>query len=58
MTSTKIKEVVIGAVIPRKMVVSIVNGVLKNDDPSTLFEFGGHITLTVDWARDVLQSVD
>ena len=59
----KIKEVVIGerlsgAVIWRKMVISIGNGVLKSNDPKTLSEFGGQITLTEDWTRSTLQSVD
>ena len=44
--------------VSRMMVVSIGIGVLKANDPSTLFEFGSHITLTVDWARGILQSVD
>ena len=47
-----------GAVISRKMVVSIGNRVSKANDPSTLFEFRSHFTLKVDWARGVLQSVD
>ena len=59
----KIKEVLIGvrlsgAVISRKMVISVGNGVLKANDHNTLSEFGGHITLTDDWARSILQSVD
>ena len=59
----KIKEVVIGVklsgiVISSKMVISIGNRVLKANDPNTLSEFGGHITLTDDWARGILQSMD
>ena len=49
---------VFGAVVSRKIVVSIGIGVSKANDPSTLFEFGSHITLTVDWARGILESVD
>ena len=40
------------------MVISIGNGVLKSNDPKTLSEFGGQITLTEDWTRSTLQSVD
>ena len=47
-----------GAEISRKMVISIGNGVLKAIDPNTLSEFGGHITLTDDWAKGILQSMD
>ena len=59
----KIKEVIVGvrlsgAVISRRMVISIRNGVLKANDPNTLSEFGGTITLTEDWARGILRSMD
>ena len=59
----KIKEVIVGvrlsgAVISRRMVISIGNGVLKANDPNTLSEFGGTITLTEDWARGILRSMD
>ena len=59
----KIKEFIVGvrlsgAVISRRMVISIGNGVLKANDPNTLSEFGGTITLTEDWARGILQSMD
>ena len=60
----KIKEVIVGvrlsgAVISRRMVIiSIGNGVLKTNDPNTLSEFGGTITLTEDWARGILRSMD
>ena len=59
----KIKEVIVGvrlsgAVISRRMVISIGNGVLKANDPNTLSEFGGTITLTKDWARGILRSMD
>ena len=47
-----------GAVISRKMVVSIGNGFLKTNDPNTLSESGGHITLTDNWSRRILQSMD
>ena len=47
-----------GAVISRKMVVSIGNGFLKTNDPNTLSEYGGHITLIDNWARSILQSMD
>ena len=59
----KLKEVIVGVrlsgtVIPRRMVTSIGNGVLKASDPNTLSEFGGTITLTEDWARGILRSID
>ena len=59
----KMKEVIVGvrlsgAVISRRMVISIGNGVLKANDPNTLSEFGGTITLTEDWARGILRSMD
>ena len=49
----KIKEVILGlrlsrAVISRRMVISIGNGVLKASDRNTLSEFGGTVTLTED----------
>ena len=58
-----IKEVVIGvmlsgAVISRKMVISIGKRVLMAKDPNNLSEFVGHITLTDDWARGILQPID
>ena len=46
------------AVISRKMVISIGNGVLNDNNPNSLSKFGGHIKLTDDWARDVLKSMD
>ena len=59
----KIKEVIIrirltGAVISRKMLISIDNGVLKANDPNSLLEFVGGITLADNWARRVLKSID
>ena len=59
----KIKEVIVGvrlsgAVISRRMVTSIGNGVLKANDPNTLSEFGGTITFMEDWARGILRSMD
>ena len=59
----KIKEGIIrirltGAVISRKMIISIGNGVLKANDPNSLSEFGGGITLIDNWARGVLKSMD
>ena len=46
----KIKEAIIqirltGAVVSRKMVISIGNGILKANDPNRLSEFGGEIGL-------------
>ena len=41
-----------------KMVVSIGNGVLKGNDTNSLSEFGGGITLTDNWFRGVLKSMD
>ena len=57
-----IKEVVIGvrllgAEISRKVVISIGKGVLKDNDRNTLSEFSGHITLTDNWGRAILQSM-
>ena len=40
------------------MVISIANGVLKANDPSVLPKFGGAITLTEDWGRGILKSID
>ena len=59
----KIKEVLIeirllGAVVLRKIVIFIGNGVSKANDLNNFYESGGHITLTDDWARGILQSVD
>ena len=59
----KIKEVIVGvrltgAVISRRMVICTGNGVLKANDPNTLSEFGGTITLTEDWSRGILRSMD
>ena len=59
----KIKNVIVGvrlsgALISRRMVISIGNGVLKVNEPNTLSEFGGIITLTEDWARGILRSMD
>ena len=59
----KIKEVVtgvrlLGAVISRKMVISIGDGFLKANDLNTLSESGGYITLTNDCARAILESMD
>ena len=48
-----IKEVVIGV-----MVISIGKRVLTAKDPNNLSEFVGHITLTDDWARGILQPID
>ena len=57
------KEAIIGirltrAVISRKMVISIGNGVLKTNDPNNLSEFGGEIMLTDNWVRRDLKSMD
>ena len=57
------KEAIIGirlarAVITRKMVISIGNGVLKANDPNNLSEFGREIMLTDNWARRDLKSMD
>ena len=59
----KIKEVVtgvrlLGAVISRKMVISIGDGFLKANDLNTLSESVGYITLTNDCARAILESMD
>ena len=59
----KIKEAIIGirligAPISRKMEISISNGVLKANDLNSFSEFGGGITLTENWVRGVLKSMD
>ena len=59
----KIKEAIIGirlrgAVISRKMVISIGNSMLKANDSSNYSEFGGGITFTDYWARRILKSMD
>ena len=46
----KIKEVIVG--------VRLSGAVLKANDPNTFSEFGGTITLTEDWARGILRSMD
>ena len=38
--------------------ISIGNGVLNANNPNSLSKFGGHIKLTDDWARGVLNSMD
>ena len=40
------------------MVISIANRVLKANDPSALSEFGRATTLTEDWGRGILKSID
>ena len=52
----KVKDVVTGEVISRKMVIAIGTGVIKSNCPSKLKDFGGHIALTESWARVVLKS--
>ena len=59
----KIKEAIIrirlrGAVISRKIVISIGNSMLKANDSSNYSEFGGGITCTDYWARRILKSMD
>ena len=59
----KIEEAIIGirligAAISRKMEISIGNGVLKANDLNSFSEFGGGITLTENWVRGVLKSMD
>ena len=59
----KIKEVIIrirltGAVISWKVVISIVNGLLKANYLISLSEFGGRITLTGNWPKGVLKFMD
>ena len=59
----EIKDVVIGVrlsgtAISGKTVISIGNEVLKANDPNTLSEFSGTITLADDWARGILQSME
>ena len=59
----KIKEVIIGnclagAVISQKMVISTGTGVLKANNPNSLSEFGGNVTLTNMWATGDLKSMD
>ena len=40
------------------MFINIDNGVLEANDLNILSKFGGYITLTEDWARGILQSID
>ena len=47
-----------GAVISRKMLINIDNGVLEANDLKILSKFGGYITLTEDWAGGIVQSID
>ena len=59
----KINKVVIGvrsprAVTSRKTVISIVDRVLKANDPNTLSEFCSTITSTDNWAAGISQSMD
>ena len=59
----KVKDVVAvaridGGLISRKMVIAIRTGVIKENCPSKLKDFGGHIVLIEGWARDVLKSLE
>ena len=59
----KIKEVAVSvrlsrAVISRKTVNSIGNGVFKANHPNNLSELGEHITLTDNWDSGTLKSMD
>ena len=47
-----------GGAATRKIVIAIVNGVLKGRCPEMLEENGGSIALTTKWARGVLKSLD
>ena len=46
-----------GRVISRKIVIAIGNGAIKANSPSSLKKYDGHIELTDDWARHVLESM-
>ena len=47
------------AVISRKMVIFVGNGVLKANDTNALSDLRRHITLTDDWVRGgIIQSMD
>ena len=59
----KIKETIVsirpsGAVISRKMIISIGKSMLKANDLSSHSEFGGGITLKDNWPRGTLKSMD
>ena len=59
----KIKETIVsirpsGAVISRKMIISIGKSMLKANDLSSHSEFGGGITLKENWPRRTLKSMD
>ena len=59
----KSKEVIIGirlagAAIWQKMVISIGIGVLKANNPNSLYRFGENVILRVMWARGYFKSMD
>ena len=59
----KIKVAIIGihlagAAISQKMVISIGIGVLKANNPNSLYQFGENVILRVMWARGYLKSID
>ena len=39
-------------------VLSFIIGVVKAHEPNLLKEFGGHLELTHDWARHLLESME
>ena len=59
----KIKDTIVGSrlagtAISREMVITIVTGVIKANDPNILREFGGSLELTKGWAHSILKSMD
>ena len=59
----KIKDIIIGTraagtVISRRIAIAIGKGVIKANNPQLLTEYGGSITLTENWARGLLSSMN
>ena len=44
-----------GAVINSRIIISSATGILLSQSRTSLSEFGGHITLTVAWAKSLLR---
>ena len=47
-----------GTAISQKVVIAIATGVIKDNDPNILRQFGGSLELPEGWARSVLRSMD
>ena len=48
----------VGCALSRKVVISVGNGVLKSRCPEKMAKNGRNITLSIKWARGILQSVE